>query len=924
MKRITFYSFILLLLMILTGCESGSIETTQVLEDNTVLKSSKSADISVAEVKLFSEALKLTYKVIDNVNAERCKNLVKSGLCFDAQIHLALEQPINLPNWKIYFSNMSPILMDDSELLDITHVNGDQHYISPTSKFKGWIGNQSLTVKFKAEFWHISEFDSPPNFYLVVDGFKPKIIDSTLAQIDSQTGQEFLPHMMSFAKKDVLFKRGKDDQSVWDTAEELFKTNQQNNEGLNDIAADVAQRIIPSPMHLTQNKAQGALDIRRGLLIEKNDFNIGLDSPAVKRLQQLGVTINHPQAVPVIFERIEHSRLSKKYKSLLAIDNSADPASQLNSLDASYFLDISVSRIKIRAFSKTGAFYALQSIAGLYKPGENQLSIVQVVDRPRYEYRGFFLDVARNFRNKEFIIKLLDQMAAYKLNRFHFHLGDDEGWRLEIPGLPELTSLGANRCHDPEESSCLSPQLGSGPFPNGNNDGFYSIQDYQEILAAATERHIEVIPSFDMPGHSRAAVKSMQLRYKNYIESGDKELAEEFLLSDLNDKTRYSSVQFYNDNTLNVCKESTYRFVEKVLNEVIDFHQNASHPLKTYHIGADETAGAWNDSPECQVFMAENNLSVEQLTGHFIQRVSKFLAAKAIRPGGWSDGLSLVSAGEMPEDVHVNVWTPLFWEGHKVAHNMANKDWRVVLSMPDVTYFDFPYQADPKERGYYWGARKTNTRQIFEWMPDNLPIHAEIWNDRINQSFVSDDRASKATAENKAHVPMVNSKGYHGIQAQLWSEMVRSDSIAEYLIFPRLIALAERAWHKPQWEVEYDNNGQLFNQQTDHFSESLRFKRDRDWLTFAKTIADKEMTKLDLGGIAYRLPTAGAKLSNNKLFVNSAFPGLPLQYKIGNGEWQLFVNAPHGVEVTTSENIFVRTTNPSGSRVGRHLMINNN
>lgn len=899
---------------ILTGCEPTVVNQQQELRDKTQPQVASEID-----VQTFVNSLKISYTVVDNITAEGCKDLVESGLCFDAEISLSLEDAVNLKNWKIFFSNMSPILLDSSELFDITHVNGDQHFISPTESFKGWTGQQSATIGFKAEFWHISEFDSPPNFYLVVEGHEPQIIKSTTRYIDSETGQETLPHMASFKDSEKQFKRGKIDLSVWDTAKNLYQVNQKN--GVTKINAN--HRVIPKPLKQTVLNPNEYLDLSSGLLINKNEFNIGLDNPAIIRLNRLGLTVSQSKGVAVEITKLTLNELSDSDRLLLTASEYENKNYSSQILESAYLLEVSKQGISIKAGSEKGIFYGLQSIAGLYQPGFNQLSLVRIVDKPRYQYRGFFIDVSRNFRNADFIINLLDQMAAYKLNKFHFHLGDDEGWRLEIPGLPELTELGSKRCHDPAETTCLSPQLGNGPVSNTDNNGFYSLQDYQRILKAASARHIEVIPSFDMPGHSRAAVKSMQLRYKKLLVSGDRELAEEYLLTDQNDQSIYSSVQFYNDNTLNVCKESTYRFVEKVLAEVIELHKSAEQPLRTYHIGADETAGAWNDSPDCQQFMNDNMLTTEQLTPYFIQRVAKFLASKNVRPGGWSDGLGLASHDEMPSDVHVNVWTPLFWEGHKVAHSMVNRDWQVVLSMPDVSYFDFPYQADPKERGYYWGSRNTNTRQIFEWMPDNLPIHAEIWRDRQNIPFVSDDREIVSNDKSSGYQPKKVGKSFYGIQAQLWSEMVRSDDIAEYLIFPRLLALAERAWHKPSWEVNYDYRGALFSSDTNSFTESLAITRNRDWLEFSNAIAAKEMSKLDRTNTFYRLPTAGAILIDNKLFMNSAFPGLPLQYKIGSDEWINYSNQAIGVDVPPDELILVRTTNYSGTRVGRFLTVNN-
>ena len=174
-------------------------------------------------------------------------------------------------------------------------------------------------------------------------------------------------------------------------------------------------------------------------------------------------------------------------------------------------------------------------------------------DAPRFGFRGLHIDLARNFHSKAEVLKLIDQMGRYKLNKLHLHLGDDEGWRLQIARLPELTEVGAYRCYDPSETRCLLPQLGAGPDRDTPVNGYLSRADYLQILRAAKARGIEVIPSFDMPGHSRAAIRSMEARYRRLMTAGRQAEAEQFRLAEPGDKTEYRSIQNYNDNTLNVC-----------------------------------------------------------------------------------------------------------------------------------------------------------------------------------------------------------------------------------------------------------------------------------------------------------------------------------------------------------------------------------
>ena len=184
------------------------------------------------------------------------------------------------------------------------------------------------------------------------------------------------------------------------------------------------------------------------------------------------------------------------------------------------------------------------------------------------------------FHSKEAVLRLLDQMAAVKLNKFHFHLSDDEGWRIEIPGLPELTDIGARRCHDLTEQRCLLPQLGSGPFADAQGNGYLTRDDYIAILRYAKARGIEVIPEIDMPAHARAAVISMEARYNRLMKEGKTKEANEYRLVDPTDTSNTTSVQFYDRTSyLNPCLDSSMRFVDKVISEIQAMHQAAGAPL---------------------------------------------------------------------------------------------------------------------------------------------------------------------------------------------------------------------------------------------------------------------------------------------------------------------------------------------------------
>src|SRR5438105_14983763 len=256
----------------------------------------------------------------------------------------------------------------------------------------------------------------------------------------------------------------------------------------------------------------------------------------------------------------------------------------------------SVQGVRIVGVSPAGVFYGLQSLRSLLPAPTPRTGLVlpaiRVVDAPRFGYRGFMLDVARNFHPKAAVLRTLDLIARYKLNVFHLHLTDDEGWRIEIPSLPELTAAGARRGHAPDSDRHLPPAFGSGPQvdrPWGS--GFFSHADYVEIVRYAAVRDIEVIPEIEMPGHARAAIKAMQ---------GN----QQYMLNDPDDHSVYASVQGYPDNVMNPALESTYRFIERVVGELVAMHREAGVPLRHIHMGGDEVpAGVWDGPPAVQAYL---------------------------------------------------------------------------------------------------------------------------------------------------------------------------------------------------------------------------------------------------------------------------------------------------------------------------------
>jgi hexosaminidase len=839
--------------------------------------------LTQSELEDIASNLQIKYEVVDNIAGEHCDKTQSTGACFISDITLSSDKALNTRGWALYFSQVSPVQKALDGEFTIEHVNGDLHKITPKSGLKLIGPDSPQTLRFTSNFWHLSKSDIMPNYYLASNNpeleLDAALVVSTRSGIDPETGLETLAYAGGFEDTKKHLLRSPSDLTPIASPAVIFK----NNRGIEADYEHIATAIVPSPRSLTSH-SESTLDLSKGLTLALKNIDQSELDAAMIALADMGMNVS---------------------------DNGVKVSVEVTQKDGqqagSYSMMIGADNINIRGQDVEGAANALRSLASLVMPGESEVPQLLIEDSPRYEFRGLHIDVARNFHSKQLLLSILEQMASVKLNKLHLHLGDDEGWRLQIDGLPELTEIGSKRCHDLKENRCLLPQLGSGPDLNSAVNGYYSNADYIEILRYADARHIQVIPSFDMPGHSRAAVKSMEARYRKFMEKEQVEKAEEYLLSDPEDSTEYLSVQFYTDNTINACMDSSYVFLEKVITEVQELHQQAGQALTKYHIGADETAGAWSNSPRCQAFFADkkNHIeSAEELNGYFVERVANMLAERGIQAAGWSDGLGLTKTENMPKDVQTNAWGPLFWDGHDAAHNQANRNWFSVVSTPDVTYFDTPYETDPNEPGYYWPSRGTNTRKVYNFMPDNLPANAEFLRGRQGEGLVSDD--TKETLREGVR--------FKGLQAHIWSETIRSDKAVEFMLYPRLLALAERAWVEASWELPYDYAGKIYSSETRYFSEAKVSERDEQWAKFATTLALKVLPKLDAAGINYRIPPPGAMIEEGHLFANSIFPGLPIEYRLNGDRWTAWTQS---TPVDAKAVIEVRSRSADGKRKSR-------
>jgi hexosaminidase len=354
----------------------------------------------------------------------------------------------------------------------------------------------------------------------------------------------------------------------------------------------------------------------------------------------------------------------------LLLNKSSDP--QLGT--EGYALDILPTKITIRANKAAGLFYGMQTLMQLL-PKEIESSVlmkntswsipcVKIIDYPRFGWRGLMLDVSRHYFPKEMVKKYINQLAKYKMNVFHWHLTDDQGWRIEIKSLPKLTEVGAWRAPRDGLWWTRPPQADDEAATYG---GFYTQEDVKEIVEYAQKRFVTILPEIDVPGHSLAALAAypeLSCTGKNY-------------------KVNVGNL-FYgiDDNALCPGNDQTYDFMRKVIDEVANLF-----PGQFIHIGGDECfKGFWKDCSKCQKRMSDEKLkSVDELQSYFIRRMEGMLKAKGKKLMGWDEILE----GGLAPDANVMSWRGM---GGGVAAAKMNR--QVVMTPTSHCYLDL-YQGDP-------------------------------------------------------------------------------------------------------------------------------------------------------------------------------------------------------------------------------------
>jgi len=396
-----------------------------------------------------------------------------------------------------------------------------------------------------------------------------------------------------------------------------------------------------------------------------------------------------------------------------------------------YELRSSKEVVHIRSATSEGVFYGIQTLIQLL-PVQHTVSFsipaVEILDYPRFAYRGMHLDVSRHFFDISFVKKYIDFLALHKMNYFHWHLTDDHGWRIEIKRYPKLTQIGAWR-----NGTII------GLYPGTGNDGkryggYYTQEEIKEVVRYANERFITIIPEIEMPGHNMAALAAYPELSTTPHEP--KQVAQTWGI-------------FNKFNNVLLPSDSTFHFLENVLEEVIDLF-----PSRYIHIGGDECSKIWwNKSAFCQKFIKEKGLKdMKELQSYFIQRMEKFVNSKGKTIIGWDE---ILEGGLAPNAVVMS------WRGETGGIEAARQGHKVIMTPEKFLYFN---HAQFVKDDSLAAARYLPLSDVYHYNPVPKSLDNEaasyIW----------------------------------GAQGNLWSEYVANPAKAEYMLFPRLDALSEILW----------------------------------------------------------------------------------------------------------------------------------
>ena len=532
------------------------------------------------------------------------------------------------------------------------------------------------------------------------------------------------------------------------------------------------------------------------------------------------ITINAPSTANAIATTLSDKLKTTTGKAVVISKNKPNIDIQIindaNIGTEGYTLEVNEKGIQLKANTNAGLFFGWQTIQQLLPAAiySNTLQAntnwtipyVSIVDKPRFGWRGLMLDVSRHFFTKAEVLTFIDDMARYKFNRFHWHLTDDQGWRIEIKSLPKLTTVGAWRAERKGKWSNITTPAKEEPKTYG---GFYTQEEIKEVVAYAKARSIEIIPEIDIPGHSLAMntaypFLSTTPNYPFQVNAGD-----EFM--DWDGLNGHVTARI--DNSLDPSNETVYEYLDKIFGEIATLF-----PFEYIHMGGDENAkNNWEKSANVQALMKKEGLKNQnEVQSYFVRRVQKIINSKGKKMMGWDEILEGGLSGNA---------TVMSWRGVKGGIEAAKQGHTVVMSPNDYNYIDF-YQGELTAEGKVYRGLRMKTTYSFEPIPEGIDPNLILGN-----------------------------------QANQWTEQIFDLRYAQYMTWPRAMAVAETSWSP---------------------------KEKKNWNSFTKKV-EQQFDKLDAAGVRYAKsiydPIVTTQLNTKgQLFcqMESEVEGLDIYYTIND------------------------------------------
>lgn len=746
--------------------------------------------------------VRMDYEKVSQANGEFTSRFV---------LHNQTGQPLD-GDWTIYFTQL-PVYPHgvSTPQLDIQPILANYFKLSPTAAWKPLADGDSLV--FSATFGGDLSRESyvPEGMFWVGKDGKPVAVDF---------------HARPFADQELT--RG-------------VEKNYLLNAHLQTSGSLSPTDVLPSVKESTLQA--GVCDLNRGFRVVPDGLTGSESELLAEALTTQAGLQSLPAGVPI----------------QLRVDGSLASAS-----DEYYTLRVRPEAITITGKTTHGVWNGTRTLLALLRNPLNAKGLLQnmdINDWPDFAYRGQMIDIARNYMPYQRLLKVIDQLANYKLSVLHFHFCDDEGWRLEIPGLPELTEIGSRRGYTLDESTCLYPAYDGHYDPNGptTGNGFITRQQFIDLLRYAKARHVAVVPEVECPGHARAAVRAMEARYAKYMRLNDPVKAEEYRLVDPNDTSRYTSAQGYHDNAMDPGLPSALRFMLKVIDEVDDMYREAGVTMPFLHLGGDEVADeVWSGSPAtAQLSAREGIKGKEEVSSWFYQKIIEHLASRGLKFGGWQEIVTRHKPLDTPlvkqSAGGINLWSAVpEWGTGDYYHQMANNGWPVIMSDVTNCYLDLAYSRHPEEPGLQWGGT-VDEAVTFALLPYDF---YRSMHDSIN----GQPRQWTTTPSGLLPLRPEARKNIIGVQGQLWAETIRGPQWVEYQLFPKIMGLLERGWNAtPSWESLQ--------------GEAAEAAYYRDLATYYQKISLCEMPAWAAQQVNFRLPNPGLQLLDGQVFANSPIVG---------------------------------------------------